>query len=333
MLRISALVLALTTSVAHADLADTILDDIVLPGFDQLAISGQALDAAAQTDCRAESEPLRAAFGETLDAWTAVSHFRFGPTEVENRGFALAFWPDSRGKTPRALNGLIASQDPVVDTAESFATVSIAARGLYAMEFLLYDATISTAGNSEYHCALTQAVAADIAATAQDLAADWHTRYAELMRNPTEGGVYQSEAEVSQEFFKALNTGLQITADMRLGRPLGTYDAPRPKRAEAWRSDRSLRNVTLSLEALERLAMQLANTDPEIEARLGHSFATALTEAKGLDDPRFARVSDPSGRFRVEVLQRTVNDIRAVSTGYLGPLLGVSGGFNSLDGD
>lgn len=333
MLRISALVLALTTSVAHADLADTILDDIVLPGFDQLATSGQALDAAAQADCRATSEPLRAAFGATFDAWTSVSHFRFGPTEVENRGFALAFWPDSRGKTPRALNALIASQDPIVETAESFATVSIAGRGLYAMEFLLYDAAISTAGSEAYHCTLVQAVAADIAATTQGLAEDWHTRYADLMRNPIEGGVYQSEAEVAQEFFKALNTGLQITADMRLGRPLGTFDTPRPKRAEAWRSDRSLRNVTLSLEALERLAVQLAKADSEVGTQLEHSFEIALTEAKGLDDPRFAGVSDPSGRFRVEVLQRTVNDIRAISTGALGPMLGVSGGFNSLDGD
>ena len=333
MLRISTLVLAMTASVGHADLADTILDDIVLPGFDQLATSGQALDAAAQADCRAESESLRTAFGEALDAWTAVSHFRFGPTEVENRGFALAFWPDSRGKTPRALNGLIASQDPVAQTAESFATVSIAGRGLYAMEFLLYDAAISTAGSVEYHCALTQAVAADISVTAQELAADWHRRYAELMRNPIDGGVYQSEAEVAQEFFKALNTGLQITADMRLGRPLGTYDAPRPKRAEAWRSGRSLHNVALSLEALERLAMQLAKAEPEVAGQLGSRFDIALAEAKGLHDPRFAGVSDPSGRFRVEVLQRTVNDIRAVSMGALGPMLGVSGGFNSLDGD
>ncbi|HBR37591.1 MAG TPA: peptidase M75, partial [Sulfitobacter pontiacus] len=50
---------------------------------------------------------------DAFDAWIAVSHLRFGPSETDNRAFALAFWPDSRGATPKTLAGLITDADPV----------------------------------------------------------------------------------------------------------------------------------------------------------------------------------------------------------------------------
>ena len=36
---------------------------------------------------------------------SAVEHLRFGPLEEDNPGFAIAFWPDTKGATPRTLGG------------------------------------------------------------------------------------------------------------------------------------------------------------------------------------------------------------------------------------
>ena len=59
------------------------------------------------------------------------------------RAFAIAFWPDSRGATPKTLAELISAEDPVIYSREEFAAVSIAARGFHALEFLLFDPRLS----------------------------------------------------------------------------------------------------------------------------------------------------------------------------------------------
>lgn len=76
------------------------MDALVRPGFATLAQSSAVLAETARADCTPQSPALRQAYGATFDDWVAVSHFRFGPTEHEDRRFALAYWPDSRGATP-----------------------------------------------------------------------------------------------------------------------------------------------------------------------------------------------------------------------------------------
>ncbi len=312
---------------------DAILDRHVLPKMQVLAETTAALDAAARADCTPEGIALRADYGAAFDAWIAVSHLRFGPAETQARGFALAFWPDTRGMTPKTLRSLIAAADPAVDSPAHFATVSVAGRGFYALDYLLYDPEIAALGTAPYRCTLLRAITADIATTAADLAQDWRDTYAGLMRDPGPDGPYQSDEEVLQEFFKALTTGLEINADLRLGRPMGQIGKPRPLRAEARRSGRSLRHVEVSLKSLDELSDLLAAKDADLAARMFHAFDIARARAERLDDPVFAGVATPQGRLRVEVLQQAITAIRTAANEYMGPALGVAAGFNSLDGD
>ena len=120
---------------------------------------------------------------------------------------------------------------------------------------------------------------------------------------------------------------------MRLGRPLGSFDKPRPRRAETWRAGRSLRNVSLSLEALRDLALHLSQGHPDLQAEFDTRFGEALDLARTLDDPVFAGVADPGKRLKIEILQQSIDRIRATAAEDLGPHLGVSAGFNALDGD
>ncbi|TCO73335.1 imelysin family protein [Rhodovulum euryhalinum] len=320
------------TAAAEAPVA-AIVEGHVLPGFTRLAEASATLDATADDHCAPEDPALRAAWGAAFDAWIAVSHLRFGPTETGDRAFALAFWPDSRGATPKALAGLIAARDPVVETAEGFATVSIAARGFHALEFLIYDPAFTGDDAAAYRCALVQAMAGDIARIAADILTDWRADYAERMRDAGGNDTYRTPDEAAQELFKAVSTGLQFTSDTRLGRPLGTFDKPRPTRAEAWRSGRSLRHVVMSLDGTRDLALMLAEGHPEAAAALDAAYGRAFAIARDLDDPVFAGVETPEGRFQVEILQQAVDAIRRVVAQDLGPTLGVAAGFNALDGD
>lgn len=323
-------------TVARADtmVVSTVVDQHILPGFSRLAAFSGLLDEAAQAECTPDSQILRAAYNDAFDAWVAVSHLRFGPTETGERAFALAFWPDPRGSTPKTLGGLITAEDPAVSNPDEFAKVSVAGRGFYAMEYLLYDDTLSAAGTPEYHCALVRAVAHDIARTADGIYADWRDRYAALMKSAGAEGnqTYRSDSEALQELYKALSTGLQFTKDTRLGRPLGTFEKSWPTRAEAWRSARSLRHVILSLEATRTLAMLLSQ-DAEVGDPLNHAFAIAIDRAETLDDPDFSGVAEPQSRLRIEVLQQDIDEIRDRYVPDLGAFLGVAAGFNALDGD
>ncbi len=318
---------------AKAEMVRDVVQQHILPRYTALAQSTDTLASAALDDCTATSAPLRDAYQAAFDDWIAVSHLRFGPSETQNRAFALAFWPDTRSATPKTLAGLIADADPIADTPKAYADMSIAGRGFYALEFLLYDDQISTMGDAGYRCTLVQTVTADIAALSQAILTDWQTGYADKLMTPGDDSPYRSTEEVAQELFKALNTGLEFTASTRLGRPLGTFDHPRPTRAEAWRSGRSLRNVVVSLASLRDLALRLSQSDPELTEKLAAGFDKAQTRAANLDDPVFAGTADPQGRLRVEVLQQSVETIRTTAQEYLGPMLGVASGFNALDGD
>ncbi len=221
-MRCLALCLALVLPVPLAaqslpETVEAVLDAHILPGFEELEAKTAELEAAAAADCAPGSESLRAAYAEAFDAWIRVSHLRFGPMETDNRGFALAFWPDGRGSTPRDLNGLIADADPVIETADDFATVSVAARGFFAMEFLLFDPEISAAADSAYGCALIRRVAADAHATAAVILADWRGSHADLMRTAGENSTYQSPEEALRAVYGALVEGLEATAELRLG--------------------------------------------------------------------------------------------------------------------
>lgn len=326
-LRLTSLALCLAAP-AHAGLVSAI-DVHILPGSARFAEAAVALDEAAEVDCTAPA--LRPAYHLVFDAWLGVAHLRFGPVETDGRALAIEFWPDPRGIAARSLDSLVAAQDPVVQDPEDFATVSVAARGLMALDRLLFDAERSEYPPDSYSCRLTRAVAHDLADMAIAIRDDWTDSHARLLKTAGDSGnaIYLSPQEARRALLTALLSGLEFNADQRLGRPLGSFERPQPRQAEAYRSERPLRNVILSLEALRDLADELADGPP----RSLNAIDAALTEARRLDDPRLAGVTEPQPRIRIESLQSRIRAARAAAAEEIGAALGVAAGFNAADGD
>ena len=114
---------------------------------------------------------------------------------------------------------------------------------------------------------------------------------------------------------------------------MGTFDKPRPKRAEAWRSGRALHHVIVSLQTLRALALILSENDGRLSADVARAFDQALAQALALEDPVFAGVDDPAQRLKIEILKQTIDTIREQQLANIGAKLGVAAGFNALDGD
>ncbi|WP_340109018.1 imelysin family protein [Pikeienuella sp. HZG-20] len=318
----------------YAALTERAVEGHAVPGYQRLVAATGALTEAAATCAPDRTE---AAYNAAFDAWMGVSHLRFGPAEAEARAFSLAFWPDTKGFTPKTLRRLIAAEDPLVDDPAGFSKLSVAGKGLFALDFLLFDPEISTMGSAAYRCRLAVAVARDMQAISTAILDGWTGRRAALMESAgaPDNVVYLSASEPAQMFFTAMLEGLQATLDLRLERPLGTVERPRPKRAEAWRSGRPLRNVRLSLAALSALyesafAPELSAAENEM---LRAAFADAEQKAASAPAPLTEAVSSPEGWGRIDALRASVAALRNAVSGTVGPALGLLAGFNSLDGD
>lgn len=305
---------------AAADTAD-VVENHIRPGFAVFAAATQAL--ADVDTCDLDS--LRPAFQSAFDAWMAVAHLTLGPAEEDGRGMAVLFWPDPKGQGWKAQRALLAA-NPSALLPEAIAQQSVAARGLPALERLLYPTETLPADP----CPLVHATADDLARNAAVLAEGWKP-YGDLLLSPGQAGntVFLSDVEARQALFTQLVTGLELLADRRIGRPLGTFDKPHPDLAEARASGRSLRNVTLSLQALRALSQELS---PEGSRTLA-AFDKAIALAMALDDPILETVTDPHGHLKLEIVQQAVRATRDTAIAELAPALGVTLGFNSADGD
>ena len=321
MIRALALSLCLATP-ALADFPEAVRQHI-LPGYAAFENAAGVLDEVAGTTC--DTDLIRPAYQAAFDAWIGVQHLRFGPVERDGLGLAIAFWPDSKGSGARAQMALLTG-DPAALAPDQFGQQSIAARGFFALERLLYPAETLPADP----CPLIRATSADLARIATQINVDWQG-HAQAMLTAGEPGnsQYFTRPEVRQVLFTQLVTALEFIDDSRLGRPLGSFERPRPERAEAVASGRSLRHILLSLQAMRDLVLTLTPDAPQTVEHFDH--AIALAEA--LDDPTLAGVATPEGRLKVEILQQSVESLRNTVLGELGPELDVGIGFNAADGD
>lgn len=320
----------LTLGLSAPALADVnaALDDHILPGFAAFETAATELAEAAAADCRPAA--VAPAYHTAFDAWLAVSDIRIGPSETG--ALSLSFWPDPRGSTGRTLARLIADEDPVARDAQGYADVSIAARGFFALDMVLFDPGFAGYDPDSYTCDLVATIADDIARQAGALSDAWAGGFAATLRQAGAAGnaTYLTGDEALRALYTQVLSSLEFTADTRLVQPMGTFDRPRPARAEARRSGRPLRNVLLATEAAHALATALADHDlPRTDA----AFARVRDAAGQVTDPAFQDITDPQARIRVEALQRAIRDLSNAIEVEIGEPLGIAPGFNSQDGD
>lgn len=311
--------LLLMTAPAFADMA-AVVGTRIGPGYERFAAATQLLADTAAGTCSVEAIIPR--YHEAFDAWIAVAHFRIGPVEEDGRGLAIAFWPDPRGATEKGLGQLMASAAPL--DADSFARQSVAVRGLFALDRLLF------VRSDARGCALVRAVTRDLDRMADEILAEWHG-FARLLITAGEQGNtrFLTQDEAVQAVYTQIITGLEFNADTRLGRPMGTFERPRPERAEAHLSGRSLRNLRLSLAAIEGDMLALKPDIPHTFIQMDRARA----QAQQMTDTDFSGVASPEGRLKLEILQQTIHRVRDAAVDEIAPALGVNAGFNAADGD
>lgn len=324
----------------------TAADQHLLPAYQGLAAATADLDAAMLAQCRsdpaARPAQLKSAFADAFLAWQGVQHLRFGPIQVLSRDFRFQLWPDKRGSVRKHLARLLASKDPARLGPEAFASGSAAVQGFGALERLVYpSAGNGSADDAAWTCRVAAAMTANLAGMASATLAEWRdgdTAHRTMFATAADGNdYYEDAAELSGKLLNALHTQLERMVTQKLDRPLGDgADKVYPKRAEAWRSALSLpalRANTVALQALYHTAFAGPLDGRAPDAAMTAGFEQALRQIDAIERPLAEAVTDPAIREQLVALRATLSDLQRHTATALANKLGLSLGFNSLDGD
>lgn len=321
--------------------------DVVAPAFKTLAGEAAKLAQAADDFSAAPGQDgfaaVRVAYESVSDAWMQAQFFRLGPLGGQQRAERFAYWPERRPIIDKQLSALLARTDPDALADDKFGQSSVAVQGLPALERLLYgDAArqvLSAGPEQKARIAVIKAIAHNLNNLAQELTAAWE----KALSDPKTAAqpFTQDPNEAAAQLYAGLNTGLQIVSDQKIAAPRGqTIDKAKPKSAEQWRSGRSLNNIKLNLQALRGAMLDksgFASLLPADQATLRDEIAIAFDEALAAADaapePLDATVADAEGRKKIGALLVAVNHIRDILRQKVPPAIGISIGFNELDGD
>jgi len=335
------------TSVAGA------LDRYIVPAYEKLDAVTDGLSAALAQFCAspndADRQAVAAAFADTIHAWAAVDFFRFGPMTEDGRYERFAFFPDVHGTGARQLRRFLADENLALLEPSAMAAQSAAVQGLPALESLLYSgpkALLEAPRPESYRCALAKAVATNVASIAEAALLRWtqDRGWAELLKNPSANNpVYRTDSEAMTEILKAILTAIEQLREHRLMAALGETPeqgtASRASRAPYNASGLALFYLAASAEALARFieASRVLGLVPEQEKWIIGSIEFELRNlqraitAAGADLE--AALANPEKREKLVYAAVVLASLRDLFQNRLGPAVGISGGFNSIDGD
>lgn len=332
-----------------ADLGERLARDYARPAVGKMADAAAALNSALGGWCAkpdaAGATRVGDAFTNLALAWSGVEILRFGPLVQANRFERLAFWPDTRGVMPKQVQQLIAAGDPAVLAPGALAGRSVAVQGLPALEYVLYGEPAllkqTSAPTFAYACDYARAVAANVATISGDVAQAWSAQgeFGRQFAKPQAGNdLYRDPQEVAAEAMKALSTGLQFARDVKILPVLGeSPEAARPKRAAFWRSDLSTRLLAANLDGLKAFyqagGYPLPRGDEWMDVAVRGELQNVAQTLQAVPTPLEATLKDEDGRRQLQLASLTIKNAKAIVDQDLAPALGVTIGFNALDGD
>jgi predicted lipoprotein len=317
--------------------------NVVTPAFKALAVETAKLAQAADDFAAAPSQDgfaeLRIGFDSVSDAWMRAQAFRLGPLDTEQRSERFEYWPERRNVVDKQLNALLAAPDPQALAPAQFAHATVAVQGLPALERLLYGdnarQVLSAGDDQKARLAVILAIAHNLETLARELAVAWEKASAEpapFSPDPTESTT-QAYGDILLE--------IRMIADRKVASVQGReIDRARPANAEQHRSGRSLRNIRGNLDALKAAVLGphgfgtlIPPDQAALKDEIAKAFDATMAAASAVPEPLDAAVTDPEKRKSVDTLLAAANALRDLMTQKVPPALGLTVGFNEMDGD
>lgn len=340
-------------AVAEPDFADAVdrtVKQVIIPSYATLAeaateqISSIEMLCAAPDD--ASLDQARSDFEVLVLSWSRVELYRFGPAREANRFEKLFYWPDRKGRGLRQVQTILSANDASAETPETLMGKSVAVQGLPALEFVLFGSgSDQLLVGGAFRCTYGAALAHVISRHANALLDGWQATdgFGAVIRQAgSTGSLYQSEAEVVQELLRAASEQLQVVRDLKIAATIGRNPAKaKPKRAPFWRSGLTLNSMLANLDGVELLMTDGLNSLlPAADARHADGLVFEMAQARNVladlasnETSWLDTASSNVGHQRLSyAMIPLAGAIRVIAESYPSAL-GLSLGFNSLDGD
>ena len=324
----------------------SITDGQIIPRYTAFESSSAGLAAAAQALCQATNamnlENARNSFHASMDAWQQIQHVQFGPITYFNWNFRLHYWPDEKGTGPRQLDELIAAGNEEVLQSDNFSRESVGVQGFPALERLLFDdESLLAFREDRYRCQAAQTIALNISEIASGVRQRWADEFRTTIANADERGFFESAEDATIDFLKAQVESVRRIQQQKLEEVIGESAArARVRRAESWRSGRSLRNIKLNVMALKSLFNDSESQSIELSEVFQAEDITVINEAFAqlnsaltpLPDSFEAVLMEEQGHEKLLQIAAHLDALfEAFEAGLKNTDLYL--GFNSLDGD
>ena len=328
----------------YAALARATIDQVIVPAYTEHARVMHGLGPAIERHCMGDSAEddaaVRAAFDEAMDAWQRAWPFGIGPVMHGAGRARIAFWPGRPGSAARQMRKVLRTRDESLLDPAVLAGKSVAVKDLQALERLLFSVP-----RDAYTCGLAGAIGRYQSNLAEEILHEWTREGGFRQAALAAGGdsdEYADDAEVARDVMRVLSESIDAVIAQKLEAPLGERVAKaKPKRAESWRSGRSMRNIVLNIESIRALVetsggfadLVTAHGESGLAEDLRMGLADAASKARAVALPLKDAVSDPAERAKVLDLLGSLRALRAQVTGPLSRATGLLVGFNSQDGD
>ncbi len=333
----------------HASVNRVLADAVIMPAYERYHQAMQNLSPMIDTLCAAPGDQTLAAsqvaFTESVQAWQQLQPVAFGPIEDQGLAARIHFWPDKHGTAGKQLSKLLARPDPLA-LEDGVAKKSAALQSLAALERVLFDhADEIVTEDGAFACKLASAITDYQGVIADDILGAWQDSggHYGLFTDTADGNdAYYDHADATTDLFGALSTTLDGIVANKLERPLGkSLESAKPKRAEGWRSGRSLANLIANLETVRALYVEdgglhvfLSEAGQEaLDQTLRKGLDQTIDTADTIDLPLHEAVGSETARPKVEKLLQEVKSLRALLTGTLADAADLTIGFNKSDGD
>ncbi|NQV98766.1 MAG: imelysin family protein [Rhodospirillales bacterium] len=321
----------------YREINRALAEEVIIPAYNQLesATSRQKNHwiSACEEPAADALDHLQAAYQTTADAWAAVFHWTAGPITRELRRERFYHWPERGNAIDRALAALRAAANPDRLLPPLFAQASVAVQGLPALERLLYGDSDVTQDPGA--CEIGRTIAINLASIAAEVSGEWRGAVVDNLRRGTALLPYFGPPLAAlNRLFTSILTGFIILKDQKLMPGLRfKIDNANPKMLEGWRSQRPLRNLKINIDTLaESLAVLSRHLGADHRERIRHGMARSQQLAAQLA-PLISGVTDPAERRKIFQLIDSLTSNQNEIANIFNQRLGLTIGFNSLDGD
>lgn len=327
----------------------SVIHTVIIPAYKQLTLASTEQLAAMQQLCEnpnpQSDSNAKEKFGLLVASWSRAEMYRFGPSRTANRQEKLFFWPDRRSRGIKQVRKILDTKDESALSLTNLRQKSVAVQGLTALEYVLFgkgaENIVSEQGAS-FRCQYGVTVAQAIFDTSTNILKDWqktdgfaHTLTSAGKKNP----VFQSNKEVIRDFLQWADELILSLMAQKLNPALKTsMDTARPKLAPFWRSNLTLLSFDANLASLLELQQNTEFLNLLAEDENGFHFEISqsrkiLQFLMSRNEPWATIVGTTDTYEKLLYLRNPLGSAHEILSEHYPEALGITMGFNSLDGD